>query len=69
MADLKRLWKTTDRDKLENLEVVARGLLNDKDRDVSELAFRAITQMDYIRTHINVRLRFIILLKGPECKI
>ena len=54
LADLKRLWKPTDRDKLENLEVVARGLLNDKDRDVSELAFRAITQMDYIRTHINV---------------
>ncbi len=53
LADLKRLWKPTDRDKLENLEVVARGLLNDKDRDVSELAFRAITQMDYIRTHVN----------------
>lgn len=54
LPDLKRLWKSTDREKLENLEVVARGLLNDKDRDVSELAFRAITQMDYIRTHINV---------------
>jgi hypothetical protein len=51
LADLKRLWKPTDREKLEQLEVVARGLLNDKDRDVSELAFRAITQMDYIRTH------------------
>lgn len=53
LPDLKRLWKTTDRDKLENLEVVARGLLNDKDRDVSELAYKAITQMDYIRTHGN----------------
>ncbi len=51
LADLKRLWKPTDREKLEQLEIVARGLLNDKDRDVSELAFRAITQMDYIRTH------------------
>ena len=54
LPDLKRLWKATDREKLEQLEVVARGLLNDKDRDVSELAFRAITQMDYIRTHVNV---------------
>ena len=63
MVDLKRLWKASDRDKLENLEVVARGLLNDKDRDVSELAFRAITQMDYIRVHANVFIfnRFLIL--------
>ena len=60
MADLKRLWKTTDRDKLENLEVVARGLLNDKDRDVSELAFRAITQMDYIRTHIKIEIYYFV---------
>jgi hypothetical protein len=54
LVDLKRLWKTSDRDKLENLETVARGLCQDKDRDVSELAFRAITQMDYIRLNVNV---------------
>lgn len=55
LADLKKLWSLRgDKDKLENLEVIARGLLNDRDKDVSELAFRAITQMDFIRTHVNV---------------
>jgi hypothetical protein len=53
LPDLKKLWNLRhDKEKLENLEVIARGLLNDRDKDVSELAFRAITQMDYIRTHV-----------------
>lgn len=55
LTELKKLWNLRhDKDKLENLEVIARGLLNDRDKDVSELAFRAITQMDFIRTHVNV---------------
>ena len=55
LPDLKKLWNLrNNKDKLENLEVIARGLLNDRDKDVSELAFRAITQMDCIRLHVCV---------------
>jgi serine/threonine-protein phosphatase 4 regulatory subunit 4 len=39
LADLKRLWKfQQDREKLDNLDSIAKTLLHDKDRDVYELA-------------------------------
>ena len=61
LPDLKKLWSLRhDKDKLEHLEVIARGLLNDRDKDISELAFRAITQMDFIRMNhvIKTKLNF-----------
>ncbi len=39
LVDLKKLWKfQQDRDKLDNLDSIAKTLLHDKDRDVYELA-------------------------------
>jgi hypothetical protein len=39
LVDLKKMWKyPNDRDKLDHLEMIARNLLHDKDKDVSELA-------------------------------
>ena len=61
LPDLKKLWNLRhDKDKLENLEVIARGLLNDRDKDVSELAYKAITQMDFLRTHAIVSIFYLI---------
>jgi hypothetical protein len=55
MADLKKIWKLqSDREKLEYLEVLARGFFHDKDKDVFDLAQKAILQMDQIKSYINV---------------
>ena len=49
LPDLKRLWRIhNDKDKLENLEKIARNLLNDKDRDVSELAHQVLINSNLI---------------------
>jgi serine/threonine-protein phosphatase 4 regulatory subunit 4 len=43
LVDLKKLWKFQhDRDKLDNLEKIAKNLLHDKDKDVYELAQKVI---------------------------
>lgn len=57
LVDLKKLWKfSTDREKLENLDTIARKLLHDKDKDVFDLAQKAILQMDLIKPYITVRI-------------
>ena len=57
LVGLKKIWKfQQDRDKLDSLEKVAKNLLNDQDRDVYELAQKAIVQMDSINI-INSKVR------------
>lgn len=57
LVDLKRIWRfQLDKDKLESLESIAKNLLHDKDKDVFELAQRAIVQMDFIKSYVNVRI-------------
>ncbi len=49
LVDLKKLWKLQyDKEKLDGLEQIAKNLLHDKDRDVYELAQKAILQMDSV---------------------
>ena len=58
LADLKKLWKfSSDRDKLEHLDTIARKLLHDKDKDVFDLAQKAILQMDLIKPYITVSVK------------
>ena len=39
LADLKKIWRLqNDREKLENLEMIARNFFHDRDKDVFELA-------------------------------
>ena len=55
IVDLKKIWKLqNDREKLDQLEVIARSLFRDKDKDVFELAQKAINQMDLIKSYILV---------------
>jgi hypothetical protein len=57
IVDLKKIWKLpNDREKLDQLEVIARNLFRDKDKDVFEIAQKAINQMDLIKSYILVQL-------------
>ena len=57
LPDLKRIWRLqNDREKLETLEMIARNFFHDRDKDVFELAQKAIIQMDQVKAYINVRI-------------
>lgn len=62
LVDLKKIWRfQSDREKLDNLEVIAKNLLHDKDKDVFELAQKAIVQMDFIKAYVNVIVFFFLI--------
>ncbi|CAF0860205.1 unnamed protein product, partial [Brachionus calyciflorus] len=54
LVNLKKIWRfQVDRDKLDHLEIIAKNLLHDQDKDVFELAQKAIVQMDFIKSYVN----------------
>ena len=53
------MWKLpNERERLDNLESIARKLLHDKDKDVFDLAQKAILQMDAIKSFLTVTIRY-----------
>jgi hypothetical protein len=55
------MWKyPNDRDKLDNLEMIARNLLHDKDKDVSELAQKVIAIIRNTKTTLYFKSQFFI---------
>lgn len=55
------MWKyPNDRDKLDNLEMIARNLLHDKDKDVSELAQKVIAIIRNTKTALYLNSQFLI---------
>lgn len=51
LMKMKKLWNIQDKAKLNYLEKLVTNLLHDKDKDVSELAEKAILQMELLRPY------------------
>ena len=51
LMKMKKLWNIQDKTKLSYLEKLVTNLLHDKDKDVSELAEKAILQMELLRPY------------------